>query len=101
MATTITAASHDLSPLRQRSLMRAAAYGRPFCPPEFPRQLMYGTACRLRVLNAVRDARVGLPLTMSQLEALSLPVLVARCGGLQGTPASTARDCTVGANAGG
>ncbi|KAG2436636.1 hypothetical protein HXX76_006164 [Chlamydomonas incerta] len=39
---------------------------------------MYGTACRLRVLNAVRDARVGLPLTMSQLEALSLPVLVAR-----------------------
>eukprot|EP00198_Chlamydomonas_reinhardtii_P010037 XP_001699374.1 VPS16-like protein [Chlamydomonas reinhardtii] len=78
VATTITAASHDLSPLRQRSLMRAAAYGRPFCPPEFPRQLMYGTACRLRVLNAVRDARVGLPLTMSQLEALSLPVLVAR-----------------------
>ncbi|KAG2424052.1 hypothetical protein HYH02_015233 [Chlamydomonas schloesseri] len=78
VATAITAAGHDLSPLRQRSLMRAAAYGRPFCPPDFPRQLMYGTACRLRVLNAVRDARVGLPLTMSQLEALSLPVLVAR-----------------------
>lgn len=40
---------------------------------------MYGTACRLRVLNAVRDPQVGLPLTATQLEALSLPVVVARC----------------------
>ncbi|GLC37683.1 hypothetical protein PLESTM_000635700 [Pleodorina starrii] len=78
VATCIQAAGHDLAPQRQRALMRAAAYGRPFCPPDFPRQLMYGVACRLRVLAAVRDPRVGLPLTMTQLEALSLPVLVAR-----------------------
>ena len=76
--TCVEAAGHDLSPPRQRALMRAAAYGRPFCLPSFPRQLMYGTACRLRILNAVRDAGVGLPLTMVQLEALSLPVVVAR-----------------------
>ncbi|GIL65102.1 hypothetical protein Vafri_18928 [Volvox africanus] len=78
VATCIQAAGHDLNPVRQRALMRAAAYGRPFCPPDFPRQLMYGVACRLRILNAARDPRVGLPLTMTQLEALSLPVLVAR-----------------------
>ncbi|GIL84671.1 hypothetical protein Vretifemale_13276, partial [Volvox reticuliferus] len=78
VSTCIQAAGHDLNPVRQRALLRAAAYGRPFCPPDFPRQLMYGVACRLRILNAVRDPRVGLPLTMTQLEALSLPVLVAR-----------------------
>ncbi|GFR52293.1 hypothetical protein Agub_g14828, partial [Astrephomene gubernaculifera] len=74
----VAAAGADLNPLRQRALLRAAAYGRPFCPPSFPKQLMYGVACRLRVLAAVRDPRVGLPLTMAQLEVLGLPVLVAR-----------------------
>ncbi|KAG2491741.1 hypothetical protein HYH03_009904 [Edaphochlamys debaryana] len=78
VAACATAAGHDLAPPRQRALMRAAAFGRPFCGPSFPRQLMYGTACRLRILNALRDPRVGLPLTAAQLEALSLPVLVAR-----------------------
>ncbi|EFJ45438.1 hypothetical protein VOLCADRAFT_105988 [Volvox carteri f. nagariensis] len=78
VSTCIQAAGHDINPVRQRALMRAAAYGRPFCSPDFPRQLMYGVACRLRILSAVRDPRVGLPLTMKQLEALSLPVLVGR-----------------------
>jgi hypothetical protein len=78
VATTIQAAGHDLLPQRQRALMKAAAYGRPFCPEDFPKQLMYGTACRVRILSAIRDVGVGIPLTMAQLEALSLPVLVAR-----------------------
>jgi hypothetical protein len=60
--------------------MRAAAFGRAFVPPFFPPLLMREAARKLRVLNVVRDAAVGIPLTMPQLEALTLPVLVSRCG---------------------
>jgi hypothetical protein len=58
--------------------MRAAAFGRAFLPPTFPRLLMRDAARKLRALNAVRDERVGVGLTMAQLEALTLPVLVSR-----------------------
>lgn len=58
--------------------MRAAVYGRAFCPPSFPAATLHGVVLRLRLLNALRDTRVGMPLTYMQLEALSLPVVVAR-----------------------
>jgi hypothetical protein len=58
--------------------MRAAAFGRPFLPPSFPPLLMREAARKLRVLNAARDPAVGVPLTMPQLDALTLPVLVSR-----------------------
>lgn len=72
------AAGHDLVVARQKALMRAAVYGRAFCPPSFPADLLHGVALRLRVLNALRDASVGVPLTYTQLEVLTLPVVVAR-----------------------
>ncbi|KIY95564.1 Vacuolar protein sorting-associated protein 16 [Monoraphidium neglectum] len=74
----IEAAGLELNVPRQRALMRAAAFGRAFVPPFFPPLLMREAARKLRVLNVVRDAAVGIPLTMPQLEALTLPVLVSR-----------------------
>ncbi|KAI8468744.1 MAG: vacuolar protein sorting-associated protein 16 [Monoraphidium minutum] len=76
--TCIDAAGLEMNAPRQRALMRAAAFGRPFCPPSFPPLLMRDVARKLRILNAVREPGVGLPLTMAQLEALTLPVLVSR-----------------------
>lgn len=68
----------ELNLPRQRALLRAAAFGRPFCPPAFPQLALRDAARRLRALNAVRDAAVGMPLTMPQLEALTLPALISR-----------------------
>ncbi len=89
---------------RQKALLRAACYGRAFCTgglggssgggydtpssssshqshtPALSPYLMHDTTGKLRVLNALREPAVGLPLTMCQLEALTLPVVVARCG---------------------
>jgi hypothetical protein len=65
----------DLSVVRQRALLRAAVFGRAFCL-DVPRDLLRSVALKLRLLNALREPDVGLPLTMPQLEALSLPVVV-------------------------
>ncbi|KAF8057673.1 VCL1 [Scenedesmus sp. PABB004] len=62
---------------RQRALLRAAVFGRAFAP-SVPPGLLRETALKLRVLNALREPKVGLPLTMPQLEALTLPVVVGR-----------------------
>ncbi len=67
----------ELSIPRQRALLRAAVFGRAFAPSVPPR-LLRDLAVRLRLLNAFREPQVGLPLTMPQLEALSLPVVVSR-----------------------
>lgn len=67
----------DLSVVRQRALLRAAVFGRAFAT-HVPKDLLRGTALKLRLLNALREPVVGLPLTMPQLEALSLPVVVSR-----------------------
>lgn len=67
----------DLSVLRQRALLRAAVFGRAFAS-HVPRDLLRSVAVKLRLLNALREPDVGLPLTMPQLDALSLPVVVSR-----------------------
>lgn len=72
-----TAAGLDLSVLRQRALLRAAVFGRAFAS-HVPRDLLRSVAVKLRLLNALREPDVGLPLTMPQLDALSLPVVVSR-----------------------
>ncbi|WIA22377.1 hypothetical protein OEZ85_004684 [Tetradesmus obliquus] len=71
------AAGLDLSKTRQRALLRAAVFGRAFAP-SVAAPLLRETAQRLRLLNALREPEVGLPLTMPQLQALSLPVVVNR-----------------------
>jgi hypothetical protein len=68
----------DLSVTRQRALLRAAVFGRAFAASVVA-PLLRDTAQRLRLLNALREPDVGLPLTMPQLQALSLPVVVNRC----------------------
>jgi hypothetical protein len=68
----------DLSVTRQKALLRAAVFGRAFAA-SVAAPLLRDTAQRLRLLNALREPDVGLPLTMPQLQALSLPVVVNRC----------------------
>ena len=68
----------ELSEPRQRALLRAAVLGRAFCSPSFPPLLLVDTCRKLRVLNALREPGVGLPLTMPQLQLITLPVVVAR-----------------------
>ncbi|KAK9815234.1 hypothetical protein WJX72_000416 [[Myrmecia] bisecta] len=79
VATCVDAAGADFDSGRQTALMKAACYGVAFCPAGSlpPRRTL--DMCRmLRVLNALRQPSVGMPLTLPQLEALTLEVLVAR-----------------------
>jgi hypothetical protein len=89
----------DLVPGRQKALLRSACFGAAFCGdgapslplppgsdpsyarsdrPPAPSPVFYSTCLRLRVLNALREPRPGIPLTMGQLEALTLEGVVAR-----------------------
>jgi hypothetical protein len=73
----IAAACQEFDITLQRSLLRAAAYGRTFLRSFPPDQL--ADACKtLRVLNAVRAADVGLPLSMAQYLELTPSTLVVR-----------------------
>ena len=57
--------------------MRAAAYGKSFC--EGYDASKFVEACKtLRVLNAVRQPEIGLPLTHPQYERLTQGIVVAR-----------------------
>eukprot|EP00249_Psilotum_nudum_P017159 c26189_g1_i1 orf=274-2796(+) len=73
----IDAAGHEFDISQQRTLMRAAAYGRAFCR-RFPRDRFREMCKTLRVLNAVRHFEIGIPLSIQQLKVLTIPVLVAR-----------------------
>lgn len=77
VATCLQAAGLELSVPRQRALMRAAVFGRVFCSELSP-GLVHEAASALRVLNALRDPAVGVPLTRPQLDALTVPVVIAR-----------------------
>eukprot|EP00878_Enallax_costatus_P027161 GHUV01029216.1.p1 GENE.GHUV01029216.1~~GHUV01029216.1.p1 ORF type:complete len:582 (+),score=119.59 GHUV01029216.1:259-2004(+) len=72
-----TAAGLELDVTRQKALLKAAIFGRAFVP-SMPAGVLKDLTVKLRVLNALRDPSVGLPLTMPQLEALTLPVVVHR-----------------------
>ncbi|MCO5558301.1 hypothetical protein L7F22_011880 [Adiantum nelumboides] len=73
----IGAAGHEFDVGQQRTLLRAAAYGLAFCRG-FPRD-RFSKMCRtLRVLNAVRNFEIGIPLSIKQLEKLTVPKLIAR-----------------------
>uniref|UniRef100_A0A3P8NTH0 Vacuolar protein sorting-associated protein 16 homolog n=1 Tax=Astatotilapia calliptera TaxID=8154 RepID=A0A3P8NTH0_ASTCA len=73
----VEAAGHEYDTNTQKSLMRAASFGKCFLTDFSPDQFV--TTCReLRVLNAVRDSSVGLPLTHTQFKQLTLQVLIDR-----------------------
>ncbi|XP_035218067.1 vacuolar protein sorting-associated protein 16 homolog [Stegodyphus dumicola] len=73
----LKAAGHEFQPSTQKMLLRAAAFGKNFVPDMDPEPFV--KMCQtLRVLNAVRVNVIGLPITYTQLEFLTLPVLLDR-----------------------
>ncbi|KAJ8753400.1 hypothetical protein K2173_019799 [Erythroxylum novogranatense] len=73
----IDAAGHEFDVSRQRALLRAASYGQAFCS-NFQRDRIQEMCKTLRVLNAVRDPEIGIPLSIQQYKSLTAPVLIAR-----------------------
>ncbi|XP_072968310.1 protein VACUOLELESS1 isoform X2 [Typha angustifolia] len=73
----IDASGHEFDISRQQTLMRAASYGHTFCS-QFPRDRFQEMCKTLRVLNAVRDPEIGIPLSIQQYKLLTAPVLVGR-----------------------
>ncbi|XP_030462939.2 protein VACUOLELESS1 [Syzygium oleosum] len=73
----IDAAGHEFDVPRQRTLLRAASYGQAFCS-HFQRDRIQEMCKTLRVLNAVRNPDVGIPLSIKQYKLLTSSVLVGR-----------------------
>uniref|UniRef100_A0ACD5W1V2 Uncharacterized protein n=1 Tax=Avena sativa TaxID=4498 RepID=A0ACD5W1V2_AVESA len=73
----IDAAGYEFDVSRQHTLLKAATYGLAFCS-----QLRHGRfqeMCKmLRVLNAIRDPEIGMPLTIQQYKLLTATVLIGR-----------------------
>ncbi|KAJ9598585.1 hypothetical protein L9F63_010714 [Diploptera punctata] len=73
----IEAAGYEFDTTNQKMLIRAAQFGKGFIPDLNPDS--YVKMCRLlRVLNAVRDHKIGIPLTYTQLHHLTIQVLLDR-----------------------
>lgn len=73
----IQAAAHETLPTTQKMLLRAASFGKCFVP-EMDSETFVKVCQNLRVLNAIRDHAVGLPLSWMQLEYLTIPMLLDR-----------------------
>ncbi|KAL5228890.1 hypothetical protein ABZP36_017155 [Zizania latifolia] len=73
----IDASGHEFDVSRQHTLLRAATYGLAFCS-RFSHERFQEMCKMLRVLNAVRDPRIGMPLTIRQYKLLTAPVLIGR-----------------------
>ncbi|XP_072019724.1 vacuolar protein sorting-associated protein 16 homolog [Amphiura filiformis] len=73
----IEAAGSEYEPATQRMLLRAASFGKCFLTSMNSEKFV--NMCKvLRVLNAVREYHVGMPLTYEQLKHLRLQVLIDR-----------------------
>ncbi|XP_023805330.1 vacuolar protein sorting-associated protein 16 homolog isoform X1 [Oryzias latipes] len=73
----VEAAAHEYDPATQKSLMRAASFGKCFLT-DFCSDPFVSTCRELRVLNAVRESGVGMPLTHTQFKQMTLQVLIDR-----------------------
>ena len=75
----IAAAAAEFDVPRQQSFLRAASYGKAFCDPTMLNPSHFvATSQRLRLLNHLRRADAGMPLTLDQLEVLGLGRLLQR-----------------------
>uniref|UniRef100_A0A670ZL19 Vacuolar protein sorting-associated protein 16 homolog n=1 Tax=Pseudonaja textilis TaxID=8673 RepID=A0A670ZL19_PSETE len=73
----IKAASYEHSPPIQKALLQAASFGKCFIDKYAPEHFV--ETCRdLRVLNAVRDYQIGMPLSFDQYKQLTKEVLLDR-----------------------
>ncbi|KAB5568417.1 hypothetical protein DKX38_002210 [Salix brachista] len=73
----IDAAGHEYDVSHQRTLLRAASYGQAFCR-NFNHNCIQERCQNLRVLNALRDSEIGIPISIEQYKLLSVPVLGGR-----------------------
>uniref|UniRef100_A0A3Q3IFB9 Vacuolar protein sorting-associated protein 16 homolog n=1 Tax=Monopterus albus TaxID=43700 RepID=A0A3Q3IFB9_MONAL len=73
----VEAASHEYDTSTQKSLLRAASFGKCFLT-DFNPDVFVSTCRELRVLNAVRESSVGMPLTHTQFKQMTLQVLIDR-----------------------
>lgn len=77
VAKCIEAAGYEYAPEMQKSLLRAASFGKCFLDCYSPSDFV--TMCRvLRVLNAINDYQIGIPLSITQYKQLTIPVLLDR-----------------------
>ncbi|KAM9305572.1 vacuolar protein sorting-associated protein 16 homolog [Gastrophryne carolinensis] len=73
----IEAAGYEHAPEIQKSLLRAASFGKCFLESYAPSEFV--TMCRnLRVLNAINENQIGIPLSIMQYKQLTVPVLLDR-----------------------
>ncbi|KAJ8255903.1 hypothetical protein COCON_G00197670 [Conger conger] len=73
----VEAAGYEHEPDTQKTLLKAASFGKCFLSNFPPEQFV--SMCRdLRVLNAVRDYTVGIPLTHPQYKQMTIQVLIDR-----------------------
>ncbi|XP_069702504.1 vacuolar protein sorting-associated protein 16 homolog [Periplaneta americana] len=73
----VEAAGYEFDTGNQKMLVRAAQFGKGFIPDLNSES--YVKMCRLlRVLNAVRDHKIGIPLTYTQMQHLTVQVLLDR-----------------------
>ncbi|NXE85458.1 VPS16 protein, partial [Cochlearius cochlearius] len=73
----IEAAGYEHEPDTQKSLLRAASFGKCFID-KFPPESFVRMCQDLRVLNAIRDYQIGIPLTYTQYKRLTIEVLLDR-----------------------
>ncbi|XP_054028421.1 vacuolar protein sorting-associated protein 16 homolog [Dryobates pubescens] len=73
----IEAAGYEHEPDTQKSLLRAASFGKCFLD-KFPPEAFVRMCQDLRVLNAIRDYQIGIPLTFTQYKRLTIEVLLDR-----------------------
>ncbi|NXI47252.1 VPS16 protein, partial [Galbula dea] len=73
----IEAAGYEHEPDTQKSLLRAASFGKCFID-KFPPESFVRMCQDLRVLNAIRDYQIGIPLTFTQYKRLTIEVLLDR-----------------------
>lgn len=77
MATCVQAAGQEYSPYWQKQLLKAASFGKSVLDV-YSSDDFVDMCEKLRVLNAVRDYRIGLPLSLEQYERLSSEQLMQR-----------------------
>ncbi|KAM6945481.1 vacuolar protein sorting-associated protein 16 homolog [Aplochiton taeniatus] len=73
----VEAAGYEHEADTQKSLLRAASFGKCFLS-NFPQEPFVSMCRDLRVLNAVRDYTVGIPLTHTQYKQMTVQVLIDR-----------------------
>eukprot|EP00005_Dracoamoeba_jomungandri_P004307 CAMPEP_0174258998 /NCGR_PEP_ID=MMETSP0439-20130205/7888_1 /TAXON_ID=0 /ORGANISM="Stereomyxa ramosa, Strain Chinc5" /LENGTH=793 /DNA_ID=CAMNT_0015342709 /DNA_START=252 /DNA_END=2633 /DNA_ORIENTATION=+ len=71
------AAAYEFAPVMQRKLLKAASFGKCFLDSGYADNFV--KICKiLRVLNAVRNPKIGIPLTYTQYQQLEVTTLINR-----------------------